>query len=161
MAMATDNEIAALKEEIKDANLEIKQVTAALGGNADGAGNYAGYAKLAFEERKTYLEKRLSELESRLKDLRKKEAMWLEHLSQLPQQLPAQQTQPPQQEQAAASSQFVSCFFSKQSHRCLVPRQRTKTHRRQYQRRRRPLSSTQPTEISREASRLSPITEEP
>mmetsp|Transcript_19351 Transcript_19351/g.62169 ORF Transcript_19351/g.62169 Transcript_19351/m.62169 type:complete len:143 (-) Transcript_19351:166-594(-) len=141
MAMATDNEIAALKEEIKDANLEIKQVTAALGGNADGAGNYAGYAKLAFEERKTYLEKRLSELTAYLMNLREEKKTYVERLSQLPQQLPAQQAQPPQQEY-------------------LVPCQRTKAHRRQYQRRRRPLSSTQPTEISREASRLSPITEE-
>mmetsp|Transcript_19353 Transcript_19353/g.62173 ORF Transcript_19353/g.62173 Transcript_19353/m.62173 type:complete len:109 (-) Transcript_19353:315-641(-) len=77
MAMATDNEIAALKEEIKDANLKIKQAEEALGGNADGAGNYAEYAKLAFAERKPFLEKRLSELESRLKDLRKKENVLL------------------------------------------------------------------------------------
>mmetsp|Transcript_19344 Transcript_19344/g.62152 ORF Transcript_19344/g.62152 Transcript_19344/m.62152 type:complete len:143 (-) Transcript_19344:45-473(-) len=142
--MTTDvnAKIEELEKEEKGLKLEIEQVKAALGGRVDDAGDYAGYARLPFEERKPFLEKRLSELTAYLMNLREEKKTYVERLSQLPQQLPAQQAQPPQQEY-------------------LVPCQRTKAHRRQYQRRRRPLSSTQPTEISREASRLSPITEEP
>jgi len=70
MATDSDDKIGALERKIGDAEVEIKQVKAALAGRVDDAGDYAGYAEQAFVERKTYLEKRLSELETALTALR-------------------------------------------------------------------------------------------
>mmetsp|Transcript_10210 Transcript_10210/g.30845 ORF Transcript_10210/g.30845 Transcript_10210/m.30845 type:complete len:123 (+) Transcript_10210:246-614(+) len=85
--MTTDvkAKIEGLEEEQKELKVEIKQVKAALAGREADAGDYVEYAKLAFVERKIYLEKRLSELtaaltakENGLTELRKKENLVLE-----------------------------------------------------------------------------------